>query len=179
MDNMAPYTFNIVNCEKTNSQFNYGMKPILYSVRESTLGRPGWFRTGSDICYYRNGYKIPHSNKKTFLTASFSVKFPHSLDVCYIAYTFPYTFTQLLVSLLHLVCRSVGMILVEKKTPSIPFFFSQSRMRNWISSAEKDNIYLRADNLCNSLNNNPVPLLTITAPDTQDNRITVICYSIM
>lgn len=98
MDNMAPYSFNIVNCEKTNSQYNYGMKPLLYSVRESTLGRPGWFRIGSDICYYRNGYKIPHCNKKTFLTASFSIKFPHSLDVCYIAYTFPYTYSQLLVT---------------------------------------------------------------------------------
>ncbi|XP_065207414.1 cytosolic carboxypeptidase 1-like isoform X3 [Planococcus citri] len=143
MDNMAPYTFNIVNCEKTNSQFNYGMKPLMYSVRESTLGRPGWFRTGSDICYYRNGYKIPHCNKKTFLTASFSIKFPHSLDVCYIAYTFPYTYSQLL-----------------------------TRMKKWISNAEKDDIYLRVDNLCNSLNNNPVPLLTITAPDSQDNRTT-------
>lgn len=32
MDNIGPYTFNIVNFEKMNSQFNYGMKPILYSV---------------------------------------------------------------------------------------------------------------------------------------------------
>lgn len=98
MDNLAPYSFNIINCEKTNSQFNYGMKPILYSVREATLGRPGWYRTGTDICYYRNGYKVPHDNKRTFLTASFSIKFPHSLDICYIAYTFPYTYSQLLVS---------------------------------------------------------------------------------
>lgn len=98
MDNIAPYTFNLINCEKTNSQFNYGMKPILYSVREATLGRQGWFRAGTDICYYRNGYKIPHTNKQTFLTASFSIKFPHSLDICYIAYTFPYTYSQLLVS---------------------------------------------------------------------------------
>ena len=98
MDNMAPYTFNLINCEKTNSQFNYGMKPILYSVREATLGRQGWFRAGTDVCYFRNGYKIPHTNKQTFLTASFSIKFPHSLDICYIAYTFPYTYSQLLVS---------------------------------------------------------------------------------
>ena len=98
MDNLAPYVFNIVNCEKSNSQFNYGMKPIIYSVREATLRRPGWFRTGAEICYYRNGYKVPHNHKKTFHTATFNIKFPHSLDVRYVAYTFPYPYSQLLVS---------------------------------------------------------------------------------
>lgn len=164
---MAPYTFNVINCEKSNSQFNYGMKPLLYSVREATLGRPGWLRSGFDICYYRNGYKIPHSNKKTFLTASFSIKFPHSLDICYIAYTFPYTFTQLLVSRNDELASS--MVLIEFNYE----FVSQIQMRNWISCAEKNGVYLRADNLCDSLNDNPVPLLTITAPDAQDNRIMV------
>ncbi|XKL64809.1 hypothetical protein PGB90_004895 [Kerria lacca] len=143
MDNIAPYTFNIINCEKTNSQFNYGMKPILYSVREATLGRPGWFRAGTDICYYRNGYKIPHNNKQTFLTASFNIKFPHSLDICYLAYTFPYTYSHLM-----------------------------NRIRNWSLIAKRKDIYLRTNNLCDSLNQNAVPLLTITAPDTKENRIT-------
>lgn len=39
MDNTAPYIFNIVNFEKMNSQFNYGMKPILYSVSKIFLMR--------------------------------------------------------------------------------------------------------------------------------------------
>lgn len=167
---MAPYTFNLINCEKTNSQFNYGMKPILYSVREATLGRQGWFRAGTDICYYRNGYKIPHTNKQTFLTASFSIKFPHSLDICYIAYTFPYTYSQLL----------VNWILVDYSNSS--FFFNylihsfislQSRIRNWSKNADRKSLYFRIDNLCDSLNENSIPLLTITAPDTKENRIAV------
>lgn len=36
-----PYIFNIVNCEKSDSQFNFGMKPVLYSVKEAVQGRPG------------------------------------------------------------------------------------------------------------------------------------------
>lgn len=36
-----PYVFNIVNCEKSDSQFNFGMKPVMFSVTEAVLGRPG------------------------------------------------------------------------------------------------------------------------------------------
>lgn len=143
MDNVAPYTFNIINCEKSNSQFNYGMKPLVYSVRESTLGRPGWFRIGADICYYRNSYKVPGAvQKETFMTATFSIKFLHSLDVCYVAYTFPYTYTHLL-----------------------------SHTKKLLQNTDQSNVYFRVDNLCKSLNNNSVPVFTITAPDVKENRL--------
>uniref|UniRef100_UPI0029557303 cytosolic carboxypeptidase 4-like n=1 Tax=Panthera onca TaxID=9690 RepID=UPI0029557303 len=49
----VPYRFNIINCEKPNSQFNYGMQPTLYSVKEALLGRPTWIRMGYEICYYK------------------------------------------------------------------------------------------------------------------------------
>ncbi|XP_029985642.1 cytosolic carboxypeptidase 4-like, partial [Sphaeramia orbicularis] len=52
MEADVPYRFNIINCEKSNSQFNYGMQPVLYSVTEALEGRPHWVRTGTDICYY-------------------------------------------------------------------------------------------------------------------------------
>nr|XP_029492899.1 cytosolic carboxypeptidase 1 [Oncorhynchus nerka] len=51
----APYRFNIINCEKSNSQFNYGMQVLMYSVQEAISGRPRWVRTGTDICYYNRG----------------------------------------------------------------------------------------------------------------------------
>ncbi|CAB1321578.1 unnamed protein product [Coregonus sp. 'balchen'] len=38
----APYRFNIINCEKSNSQFNYGMQVLMYSVQEAISGRPRW-----------------------------------------------------------------------------------------------------------------------------------------
>ena len=41
------YRFNIVNCEKLNSQFNFGMKPVMYSVTEALCGRPHWIRAGT------------------------------------------------------------------------------------------------------------------------------------
>lgn len=98
MDADAPYIFNIVNNEKANSQFNFGMQPVVYSVREATLGRAGWTHMGSDICYYRNSYQRPDCRRgRLYHTTTFSIKFPHSWDVCYVAYHFPYTFTQLLV----------------------------------------------------------------------------------
>lgn len=43
MQQGRPYVFNIVNCEKSDSQFNFGMKPVMYSVKEAVLGRPGIF----------------------------------------------------------------------------------------------------------------------------------------
>lgn len=39
MDNVLPYTLNIINCDKPNSQFNFGMRPLLYSVKEAVLNR--------------------------------------------------------------------------------------------------------------------------------------------
>ncbi|MGH0163217.1 UNVERIFIED_CONTAM: hypothetical protein FKN15_053874 [Acipenser sinensis] len=65
----VPYRFNIINCEKSNSQFNYGMQALMYSVQEALSGRPRWIRTGTDICYYKYVYSfkspctiVDHSN---------------------------------------------------------------------------------------------------------------------
>ena len=48
-----PYIFNIINYEKTNSQFIFGMQPVMFSVKEAMEGRPHWRRVGTDICYFR------------------------------------------------------------------------------------------------------------------------------
>ncbi len=39
--------------------------------------------------------------------------------------------------------------------------------------ADRKTVYMRIDNLCNTLNDNSVPFITITAPDTKENRIAV------
>ncbi|XP_034173471.2 cytosolic carboxypeptidase 1 isoform X4 [Osmia lignaria lignaria] len=140
MEANAPYTFNIINCEKANSQFNFGMKPILFSVTEAQLGRPGWVRTGAEICYYRNCYQRP-AKGKNYLTTSFTVAFPHSYDVCYLAYHFPYTYSQLMTN-------------IWKWTKRVPA-----------------NTYFRAETLCETLNGNENPLLTITSLDSKSNPI--------
>jgi hypothetical protein len=140
------YTFNIVNCEKSNSQFNFGMKPVLFSVIEALNKGIGWVRSGKDICYYRNCYSRPNSGKNYF-TISFSLNFPHSYDICYLAYHFPYTYSQLI--------RSIW---------------------NWLYTIDQALIYFRADKLCDTLNYNENPLLTITAPDSLKNPIHVSLF---
>lgn len=82
-----------------------GMKPVMFSVCEAMKGRGAWVRTGVDICYHKNHYsRIPKSHdnvrfkksvNKCYYTATFTVTFPHAYDVCYLAYHYPYTYTQL------------------------------------------------------------------------------------
>ncbi|XP_011632077.1 cytosolic carboxypeptidase 1-like isoform X2 [Pogonomyrmex barbatus] len=141
MEASIPYTFNIINCEKTNSQFNFGMKPILFSVMEAQCGKPGWMRTGVDICYYRNCYQRP-TRGKTYFTTSFTVTFPHDYDVCYLAYHFPYTYSRLM-----------------------------TNIWKWTRTVSAANVYFRAETLCETLNGNENPVLTITSPDSETNPI--------
>lgn len=80
------------------------MKPVMFSVTESIEGRPFWSRVGTDICYYKNHFTRSAQatggvKGKTYFTATFTVKFKHNKDICYMAYHFPYTYTTLQVSL--------------------------------------------------------------------------------
>ncbi|XP_036909726.1 cytosolic carboxypeptidase 4-like [Sturnira hondurensis] len=135
----TPYRFNIINCEKPNSQFNYGMQPTMYSVKEALLGRPTWKRTGYEICYYRNHYResaavTGGASRKCYYTLTFAVTFPHHEDVCYLAYHYPYTYTALMTHL----------DILEK-------------------SVNPRKVYFRQEVLCQTLGGNPCPLVTITA----------------
>lgn len=110
------YRFNVINCEKPNSQFNSGMQPLLFSVTEARNGQAGWRRTGGNIWYHKNSYvyeATEHSSaavcprgdkgvktvRKNFFTLSFSVKFQHSGDECYLVYHYPYTYSMLQVQI--------------------------------------------------------------------------------
>ncbi|XP_019481042.1 PREDICTED: cytosolic carboxypeptidase 1 [Hipposideros armiger] len=63
------YRFNIINCEKSNSQFNYGMQPLMYSVQEALNSRPWWTRVGTDICYYKDFMCTLGNRPYVFLSA--------------------------------------------------------------------------------------------------------------
>ncbi|KAB0373143.1 hypothetical protein FD755_014802, partial [Muntiacus reevesi] len=80
------YRFNIINCEKSNSQFNYE------------------FLCGSITCfllfYCRNHFSRSSiaaggQKGKSYYTITFTVSFPHKDDVCYFAYHYPYTYSTL------------------------------------------------------------------------------------
>ncbi|XP_044051757.1 cytosolic carboxypeptidase 1 isoform X4 [Siniperca chuatsi] len=141
----ATYRFNIINCEKSNSQFNYGMQVLMYSVQEAISGRPRWVRTGTDICYYKNHFARSSiaaggQKGKSYYTMTFSTSFSHKDDVCYFAYHYPYTYSTLKMHLSKLEAL---------RTPQI---------------------YLRQDTLCETLGGNSCPLLTITAmPESNSN----------
>ncbi|XP_043778309.1 cytosolic carboxypeptidase 4 isoform X2 [Cervus elaphus] len=135
----VPYRFNIINCEKPNSQFNYGMQLTLYSVKDALLGRPTWVRTGYDICYYKNHYRqrtaiTGAASGKCYYTLTFTISFPHAEDTCYLAYHYPYTYSALMTHL----------DILEK-------------------SVNHKQVYFRQEVLCQTLGGNSCPLVTITA----------------
>ena len=116
------------------------MQPVLFSVKEARSGRPYWRRVGSDICYFKNKFK-PSSggggsgDEPNYMTASFTVNFPHSGDICYLAYHYPYSYTKLMTSLDGL----------REKT------------------ANSSDIYCQVETLTQTLCNHDVPIVTITA----------------
>ena len=46
------YRFNIVNLMKPDSNYNQGMKPLVYSERKAKEQDIGWYRDGVNIAYY-------------------------------------------------------------------------------------------------------------------------------
>uniref|UniRef100_A0A8C4JIH3 tubulin-glutamate carboxypeptidase n=1 Tax=Dromaius novaehollandiae TaxID=8790 RepID=A0A8C4JIH3_DRONO len=142
----VPYRFNIINCEKFNSQFNYGMQLVMYSVKEALQGRPCWLRVGYDISYYKNHYRsyvatAGGMKRKSYYTLAFSITFPHKDDVCYLAYHYPYTYSTMMSHL---------DILEQNRNPK--------------------KVYWRQQTLCQTLGGNLCPLLTITAMPESKKR---------
>uniref|UniRef100_A0A4W6FSW1 ATP/GTP binding protein-like 1 n=1 Tax=Lates calcarifer TaxID=8187 RepID=A0A4W6FSW1_LATCA len=130
----TPYRFNVINCEKRNSQFNYGMQPVLYSVREALEGRPHWVRTGTEICYFRNHFCPTQGRRTTFYTLTFTITFKHNEDVCYLAYHYPYTYSAL-----------------------------KAHLKMLQQSVDPAKLFFRQQILCGSLAGNPCLVVTITA----------------
>ncbi|KAM6304235.1 cytosolic carboxypeptidase 1 [Podargus strigoides] len=133
------YRFNIINCEKSNSQFNYGMQPLMYSVQEALNSQPCWTRVGTDICYYKNHFSRSSiaaggQKGKSYYTITFTVTFQHKGDVCYFAYHYPYTYSTL-----------------------------KMHLQKLESMHNPQQIYFRQDVLCETLAGNSCPLVTITA----------------
>jgi len=46
------YRFNLVNFMKPDSNYNHGMRPLIYSVKEAEANGIGWQRDGTNIAYY-------------------------------------------------------------------------------------------------------------------------------
>lgn len=86
------------------------MRPVFFSVLDWQKNKTGWIRAGTDICYYRNCYTSPGNKRRQYLTATFTITFQYSSDVVYIAYHYPYTYSQLLVNLYSFINLTIGII---------------------------------------------------------------------
>lgn len=86
------YKLNLINMLKPDSLFNHGMQPCVRSDKMAALHGIGWVRRGTDICYYQNHVK---RRGGYYYTATFTMDFPYSDDTVYIAYCYPYTYTDL------------------------------------------------------------------------------------
>lgn len=125
---------------KPDSLYNSGMKPLLYSerafqqksvfllfdypnIRSCFPLETGWYRDGSEICYYQNNMK--KKNAGFYYTLTFTLSFSCTLpsfsvnlggiivddyDTVYIAHCYPYTYSQL--------CKSLKMLENDKSNGS-------------------------------------------------------------
>uniref|UniRef100_A0A0R3T2P3 Peptidase_M14 domain-containing protein n=1 Tax=Rodentolepis nana TaxID=102285 RepID=A0A0R3T2P3_RODNA len=147
IDNTVSYRFNIINLEKPGSQYNKGMQPVVFSVKEAVNGRPYWYRAGGCIKYYKNRFirsGITAKRNRNFYTATFTLQFEHHGDVCYIAYHYPYTHSRLLADLTSW----------------------QLRAKDVDTLRTNSKLYFRVQNLTHTLLDNLVPVVTITEADT-------------
>eukprot|EP00466_Bigelowiella_natans_P021692 jgi/Bigna1/84729/fgenesh1_pg.249_\ len=118
---------------KSDSLFNKGMMPLVYSTKEAEDKGVGWKREGFDICYYRNS--------KKYHTATFTIHSRHKDDTLYLAYCYPYTYSDLQADLAR--------------------YESNAYMRN----------YIRRRVLCETLCGNDCDVLTITDFDCSNEEI--------
>jgi hypothetical protein len=90
--------FNIINMQKNDSLYNYGMKPAVYSVADAAMGI-GWRHKGEDVCYFKNRLTyITKSGKKSKIRNYYSLTFTYTFigpDSVFFAHSYPYTYTRL------------------------------------------------------------------------------------
>ncbi|KAM9190302.1 LOW QUALITY PROTEIN: cytosolic carboxypeptidase 2, partial [Mergus octosetaceus] len=126
----AAYRFTIANLVKPKSLYGKGMRPLLYSQQDARSHGVGWRRVGAEVRYYRQG----GGEEPATFCLSWSMRFPHDGDTCYLAHSYPYTYSDL-----------------------------QRYLRAVVGDPVRSR-YCAVRALCRSLAGNTVYLLTITGP---------------
>lgn len=87
----------MVNFTKSDSLFNYGMAPAIYSMAENKnifgLDK-GWRRAGRDVSY-KKGYLHRENSRRMYYKLTFKFETLFEDDKIYIAHSFPYTSLKL------------------------------------------------------------------------------------
>eukprot|EP00826_Nyctotherus_ovalis_P030197 TRINITY_DN2401_c0_g4_i1.p1 TRINITY_DN2401_c0_g4~~TRINITY_DN2401_c0_g4_i1.p1 ORF type:complete len:269 (+),score=77.09 TRINITY_DN2401_c0_g4_i1:253-1059(+) len=71
------------------------MKVLVHSQKRSEKEKVGWHRDGRNIDYTPNGIRKSENSNKTLYTLSFTLDFAYSDDTILIAYSYPYTYSDL------------------------------------------------------------------------------------
>ncbi|KAH8385735.1 hypothetical protein KR093_010012, partial [Drosophila rubida] len=93
------YRFSIVNLVKSDSLYNDGMRPVMYSTLGAKEKSEGWRRCGNNISYYRNDDESTTTNEEdednSSYTLTFTIEFEYDDDTVYFAHSYPYTYSDL------------------------------------------------------------------------------------
>ena len=71
------------------------MKILVYSQMKSEKEKVGWHKTGRNISYFANGIRKNESSNKSLYTLTFIIDFEYSKDTVLMAYSYPYTYSDL------------------------------------------------------------------------------------
>ncbi|XP_055709584.1 cytosolic carboxypeptidase Nna1 isoform X5 [Phlebotomus papatasi] len=138
------YRFSIVNLVKSDSLYNEGMRPLMYSTIEANTSLIGWRRCGENITYFRNDDTFPlndDDDENGSYTLTFNIEFQHDNDTVYFAHSYPYTYSDLQDYLMAI-------------------------QRHPVKSK-----YCKLRLLCRSLAGNNIYYLTVTAPQTEEEAV--------
>ncbi|CAM9675104.1 unnamed protein product, partial [Laminaria digitata] len=87
------YKLNLQNLMKPHAMYNLGMQPLAYSEVRAEKEGVGWYRTGSEACYFKN--QLTRAGVKPFWTLTFVIGAMYDKDTLYLAHCFPYRYTDL------------------------------------------------------------------------------------
>eukprot|EP00099_Drosophila_melanogaster_P026699 NP_727728.1 Nna1 carboxypeptidase, isoform B [Drosophila melanogaster] len=141
------YRFSIVNLVKSDSLYNDGMQPVMYSTLGAKEKSEGWRRCGDNICYYRNDDESASSSANeddednSTYTLTFTIEFEHDDDTVFFAHSYPYTYSDL------------QDYLMEIQRHPVKSKFCKLRL------------------LCRTLAGNNVYYLTVTAPSSNEENM--------
>ncbi|PAA91645.1 hypothetical protein BOX15_Mlig032425g2 [Macrostomum lignano] len=99
------YKFVILNLLKPTSLYGEGMKPLLYSEKLAATDSVGWHRRGHHIRYSRNVTRLQSAllhRDMVYYQLEWQMEFPHPEDSCYVAHSYPYTYSDLRADLIAL-----------------------------------------------------------------------------
>ncbi|KAA3680413.1 uncharacterized protein DEA37_0007295 [Paragonimus westermani] len=83
---------------RTDKHYVRRMKILFFSEKETASKGSGWYRTGENIIYSRTSICTSHRTAQSDIPLyqlKWEMTFPHADDLCYMAYCYPYSYTEL------------------------------------------------------------------------------------